>query len=406
MISGLAFASSMYLSKAQTSTPLNGTITSDTTWTQANSPYTLAGNVLVNNGVTVTIDSGVQVNLNSYYLEINGTLKARGVSSDKISLIGGSRQYPYYGIYFTPACNGWNEQTQSGCTIENAVFSSCELGIDNTVKVTDTDGAAMSIQGGSSMITGNTRCEIDVLSGSPTVSNNIEVAGINVYDASPQIYNNTITTQNNGNGISVKGLASTVISDNIVSGSFPTACILCGGDINGGGEATIEGNLLVNTNPTGAGMEIGDNSNYTIEDNTITGSPAITTGVGYVEDSLQLSIVQNNFEETSGYKFYWDSSENLNATYNWWGTTDQQTINQSIYDSKNNFNLGTVNFVPFLTAPNFQAPNLNTPTSNPSSSPTMTPIPTPEFPSAISFAIVVLVLTIVILIWRRRLAHA
>ena len=64
-------------------------------------------------------------------------------------------------------------------------------------------------------------------------------------------------------------------------------------------------------------------------------------------------------------------STNVNATYNWWGTTDTQAINQTIHDNKNDFNLGTVEFVPFLTAPNPEAmPNPNA------------PIPTPPAPTS------------------------
>ncbi len=57
-------------------------------------------------------------------------------------------------------------------------------------------------------------------------------------------------------------------------------------------------------------------------------------------------------------------------------------INQTIHDSKNNFNLGTVDFVPFLNAPNAQAtPNIShtapVPTASPVG-PTPTPPPAPS----------------------------
>lgn len=43
----------VHFGTAQTlSTNVGGTISSNTTWTQTNSPYALTGNVLVNNGVT------------------------------------------------------------------------------------------------------------------------------------------------------------------------------------------------------------------------------------------------------------------------------------------------------------------------------------------------------------------
>src|SRR5262249_21524544 len=42
-------------------TDFSGPITTNTTWTKANSPYTLTGTVEVRNGATLTIQSGVTV---------------------------------------------------------------------------------------------------------------------------------------------------------------------------------------------------------------------------------------------------------------------------------------------------------------------------------------------------------
>jgi len=44
------------------------------------------------------------------------------------------------------------------------------------------------------------------------------------------------------------------------------------------------------------------------------------------------------------------ASAQINLPNNWWGTADQSAISQIIYDYKNDFNFGTVNFTPFLTA--------------------------------------------------------
>jgi len=49
------------------------------------------------------------------------------------------------------------------------------------------------------------------------------------------------------------------------------------------------------------------------------------------------------------------AQNDLNTAYNWWGTTNTTAINQSIRDFKNDFNLGKVNFTPFLTEPNSEA---------------------------------------------------
>ncbi len=69
---------------AQASSETTGIINADTTWTKTNSPYTLTGPVAVNTGVTLTIDPGVTVNLGAFYIQVNGTLVAKGTSTDKI----------------------------------------------------------------------------------------------------------------------------------------------------------------------------------------------------------------------------------------------------------------------------------------------------------------------------------
>ena len=95
-------------------------------------------------------------------------------------------------------------------------------------------------------------------------------------------------------------------------------------------------------------------------------------------------------------------SNNINATYNYWGTNDQQAINQTNFDFKNNFNLGTVNFVPFLNTPNSQTPALptSTPTPTPTATqtattaPSTTPTPTPSVPEVSYLAILPLLLSL------------
>ena len=58
-------------------------ITTDTTWTAAGSPWLIDSFVIVNPGVTLTIEPGVQVNGNydngtNYLFEVDGTLVAQG----------------------------------------------------------------------------------------------------------------------------------------------------------------------------------------------------------------------------------------------------------------------------------------------------------------------------------------
>ncbi|MBN1971538.1 MAG: hypothetical protein JXR48_04130 [Candidatus Delongbacteria bacterium] len=65
----------------------------------------------------------------------------------------------------------------------------------------------------------------------------------------------------------------------------------------------------------------------------------------------------NNFTNNStSYEIYNSSTSTIDATNNWWGTTDETVIQNRIYDYNDDFNLGVVNYLPYLTEPNPDAP--------------------------------------------------
>ena len=80
-------------------TNVSGVISSNTTWTLANSPYVVTGNILVSEGVTLTIEPGVVVKFDSEkVMQIRGELIAQGTSDSKITFTSNAS---------SPAANDW-----------------------------------------------------------------------------------------------------------------------------------------------------------------------------------------------------------------------------------------------------------------------------------------------------------
>ena len=67
-------------------TNVSGVISSNTTWTLANSPYIVTGNILINQNVTLTIEAGVNVQFDSdKVFQVKGELIAQGTNTSKIT---------------------------------------------------------------------------------------------------------------------------------------------------------------------------------------------------------------------------------------------------------------------------------------------------------------------------------
>jgi hypothetical protein len=370
----------MPLGLAQNGTSVSGIISSDTTWTQVGSPYTLTGPVAVNQGIRLTIEAGTTINLNGYYIQVNGTLIAIGSSTNPINIKGPADVRG--GIIIMAISNGWNQQTGSGCIIENAIISASVIA-QNSVKIDhNTITASLSVHGFSIITNNNITGGTVGIFDSSILSNNIitETVGLGSL-----LFGGTVLVSA-GSGSSVNNLP--VISSNIIKGSHDNGghgnegiqvsdyASITGNTIDGcktginverTGTALIDKNLITNNQD---GIDILGTCN--IQENLLTkNNNAITISSGEAT-IFNNNIYSNNFNLVLGVSYA------INAPNNWWGTTDTQAINQTIYDFKNDFNLGSVVFIPFLSSPNSQAPTGLTSTPEPSISPSSSPT-VPEF---------------------------
>jgi hypothetical protein len=407
-------------------------INSDTIWTQSNSPYELKGPVLINEGVTLTIEPGTTVNLNDYYMQVNGTLNARGTKSNLINLNSGT-------IVFKDSSTDWYEQTSSGCIIENANLISSSIDIENSPKINNnvireiyvdgsgiiteniisgqvrvggspkiinnniTNGAPFGVSitgGGSPLIIQNTiNCRILVSSGFPTIADNTINDGIHVDSSGGNVVisGNNITTRGDYPVILVQGVSASILNNNI-SGkqgiyiTNPNNFLISDNKISNcptaitasnTGNLVIQRNLICN-NSDGLSLTISpsvfyyfENYTLTIQNNFIIDNLNIAIKLNHPFPTIINNTVANNkigiiISEASIYSqqpvilynniygneinLKSETEVSINATFNWWGITDIGLINQTIYDLKYDFNLGTINFVPVLTEENPEIP--------------------------------------------------
>jgi hypothetical protein len=329
---------------------VGGVISSDVAWTAAGSPYTITKNTLISTGVTLTVEPGATVYINTgCYLQINGTLIAKGTTGSKINFNGGQLRLQ--------GATDYNEQTGAGSIIENCVFTSteeqqvsilfCSPKIDNNVFKNQ-----LLLRQSSSTVSGNTfNGPVRVSGGSNLFTKNtfkqglklVEVAGQNV-----QVLENTFTSYADGAGISVglndlEGKCSLTIERNVISGNKYG---IYDNTIN---SPTIRYNTIVN-NKVGITLLDGQSQKFTITYNTI-------------NNEQNLALIS------------WTGCPDIDASNNYWGTTDTNQIDDSIHDFNDDFNLGTVNYKPILNGPDTNAPEA---TDLPTITPTPIPVTTPN----------------------------
>jgi uncharacterized protein YxeA len=364
------------VSNVHASTAVSGIITTDTIWTTANSPIQLTGPLCVFEGATLTIEPGVTVDLGTYYLQVNGTLKAQGTSSNRIIFTSDKTTDSDYGtkrIAFTPVSIDWDEQTQSGSIIEYVTSFAVEIFVlDSSPKICNNifpnAVTAINIGSGSPYVCNNeiTAGDIDSLSGN-TVWPCLAAHG------SPTVINNTIT--GNGHQFGMTATHTAYVANNKISN--------CWSGIKATDSATIIGNVIVNNTDVGILSEsntvtiqnnyISNNQNCGIVGGGIIQRNTIANSLIGIKDPLpEITLQNNNILNNSQNSIYLSTSNNLEAANNYWGTTNIQSINQTIRDFKNDFKLGVVNFVPILN----EAVDIGTSDVEPTATPTPTPTTT------------------------------
>ncbi|NLF88988.1 hypothetical protein GX563_09230 [Candidatus Bathyarchaeota archaeon] len=394
----LSIVSSLGFQGAIASSSVSGIISSNATWSREAGPWNLTGNVLIENGVTVTVEDGAVVNLNGYYIRVNGTMlvkpgvtintqaqsghievngvfSARGTSANPIHIYGAEAYTVwiappvYSSIQFSALSTGWNEQSQSGSIIEYSVINSTVITIDTSLKLANN-------------VIDTT---IESKNDSPIIYKNTIKAALSITGGSPTITANTF----DGGRITFygdNGQENVVISNNVISKpsevSGGAAGLWFGGSWGGGGHVLVEKNLITDCyygiqifSPNFANL----NTALTVKDNAIRNNQ-----VGlYVSNRYNPTVTGNNIVgnvvSVKMVTDYSGQSADISIPNNWWGTTSTSAIDQSIYDFNDDFNLGKVTYTPILTSENTAAyPDSSVPIPSTSPLPTLTPTAEPH----------------------------
>jgi hypothetical protein len=145
----------------------------------------------------------------------------------------------------------------------------------------------------------------------------------------------------------------------------------------------IEFNTFTNTAGTKIGTDDYTSSSHGfvyVKCNLFTNNQGFAIN-NYASYGQSKTLVNNNsFAYTSGVVLEVEKSSttaDMNATGNYWGTTNTSIIETMIYDKNNDASCASyINYLPILDAPDPEAPIAPTPTPTPTATPTPTPTPT------------------------------
>ncbi len=336
-------------------TSVGGTISSNTTWSRAAGPYKLTDNVVVNKGVTLTIDPGVTVDFDGHSLEIDGTLHAQGTNTSKIHFTTDNRDSYLAQVQFVDSSTDWSSEARSGCLLENIVFTQVTVSVkDCSPKISYNifSDSKWSVEvtiralGGSPLITGN-------------IFQNVSYQGISV-GKNTQVTNN-LFNMTTGSTTAIVAHENAVISNNKILNFWA--------GIRADDTNIVKDNVVVNCTNVGISIASTISTASIAQNNYIANNKIGLAGSGQMKSNTiinneigisiygQATITDNNIIDNIKNSFSLESQETVDATNNWWGTADSRAVTQMVEDSKDPTNKGTVNFKPFLNHPSSSAPS-------------------------------------------------
>ncbi len=339
-------------------TEVSGTISEDTTWTMADSPYRLTGNVTVSRGVTLTIEPGVHVlSAGNYKIRVEGALHAEGTDQQHIVFDyedDTTNRSAWRGIELYD-CSGASQVTYA--EIRHAYRAISAQDIDSAVRPSFSH---LQIE----------ECYDGVWAKSSDVtvedSSFSHLDAMAVYLEGGDILARRNTILDAQDGIHTYNWATgTIGPDNDVQ-DVSDAAIKLGVLADHKHDVTVTGNSLRQVRSslrhTGKGILIYHNesslhSTTHITANTLEGwDHAVNVDNKYGNDILpRLELHDNCITDWGHWALSLDNCAEqgdlvIDAENNWWGTTDPEEIPVGIYDQTDASDRPWVDFLPYLDA--------------------------------------------------------
>ncbi|MBI4361724.1 MAG: right-handed parallel beta-helix repeat-containing protein, partial [Euryarchaeota archaeon] len=238
-------------------------------------------------------------------------------------------------------------------TAENNTISNTTVGI----LLTNTSGSAATgnrlADSNQSGILLSDRDDVSLYRGPPNF-NNVSYntvtrsrAGINLSGANQTLLlNNTINTS--GDGILL--FNSTVVNVSNNNASFNDIGNKTGIRLVSSFNNTLTWNTLLNNSDTG--LHLLNSSNNTLSYNTIANNTLNGTALhNGTQGSANNTLAYNNIHGNGLSGLNLSQPQEVNATSNWWGTSNCIDIRASIHDQLDDPSIGTAAYIPLLSAP-------------------------------------------------------
>ncbi len=367
---------------------VSGIISTNTTWTKANSPYIVNGNLTVDSAVTLTIEPGVEVRVDSTYIfQVDGKLLAVGTSTDFISFTANAANpslHPWEGITFTL-------KSVDTSKIQYCLFTYSDVSIYTTgakLRISDAtfkhNNIAIHINSGplnnNSNYTYINKClitendtGIHVIGNKPINGdvNDNEISFNNIGMMQDNSYDMIWTFRYNTFNYNIIGYSTTGGRHECIRNTFKgnTVYGVCATPVAPGYVGYFSDNIFM-YNATA--LYIDNAVQGTIHFNTIA-----YNGIG-IDDNFSypgsvsnffFSMDNNCYFNNTFYNFKENGRFDRYTRDDWWGTTNTSSIDSSIYDFYDDSTNGKLNYTSINTSSSYycQAVSPPPPCLNPGS---------------------------------------